>query len=241
MRRAWTTCAVLSIAAHALAVTLMPPLERPVRTAQADTKPGARPAAWHMRLVQQPTAHTAVPASPPLAAPQPVQTEAPAPAEEIPTEVAAPEVVLTDPSEPPPTPEALPAIPSEVAAPTVANDLPSGNGQADLDGNSEYIPRPQLSIPPIAQAPLILGTPEGPFEPQRITGILSLYIDENGQVHHVSAHGERMPAAFEEVARQAFMAMTFRPGQLNGQPVKSRIRIEVVFDNTPLPSEKAQP
>lgn len=166
--------------------------------------------------------------------------EEPDPAEAASTEIAAPEVVLTEPTEPPPTPEATPVPPSDAAAP-VANDPPSGNGMIDLDGTSEYIPRPQLNVPPVALAPLILGTPEGRFEPQRIIGILSLYIDENGQVHHVSAHGERMPSAFEEVARQAFMAMTFRPGQLNGQPVKSRIRVEVVFDNTPLPSDKTQP
>ena len=42
-------------------------------------------------------------------------------------------------------------------------------------------------------------------------------------------------------AKQAFMPLTFRPGILNGVPVKSRIRIEVVFDNTPLPEAPTKP
>ena len=53
--------------------------------------------------------------------------------------------------------------------------------------------------------------------------------------------GAPMPPEFEEAAKQAFMPLTFRPGILNGIPVKSRIRIEVVFDNTPLPDATVKP
>lgn len=239
------TCAVLSVAAHALAVTLMPPLERPAHTLQPGAKAGARPLAWHMRI--EPAPRPSVTTAGLASSTQATHTTPPLAAEtQTPTETASPDTTwpdsLPDVIDTPETqPEPLPEVPVQASMEAVPSDQPIGAGLADIEGNSEYIPRPQLSVPPVAQAPLILAAPEGQFEPQRITGILSLYIDENGRVHHVLAHGERMPTPFEEAARQAFMAMTFRPGQLNGQAVKSRIRVEVVFDNTPLTTDTTQP
>ncbi|MGE5450231.1 MAG: energy transducer TonB [Acidobacteriota bacterium] len=121
------------------------------------------------------------------------------------------------------------------AAPPAAQTAASSPLVGDAGGDSPYIPRPELSIPPVPQAPVLLTAPPGQSEVSRISGILSLYIDEHGTVHHITASGEPMPPEFEQAARQAFMALTFRPGVLNGEPVKSRIRVEVVFDNTPLP------
>jgi len=230
------TCAVLSVAAHALAVTLMPPLERPAHTIQPGAKAGARPMAWHLRVESAPISNAqGTHAAPSLA------TETQAPTETASLDATSPDSPADVVDTPQAQPEALSEPHVETTLEAAPSDQPVGTGLADIEGNSEYIPRPQLSVPPVAQAPLILAAPEGQFEPQRIAGILSLYIDESGQVHHVLAHGERMPAPFEEAARQAFMAMTFRPGQLNGQAVKSRIRVEVVFDDTPLTSDTPQP
>lgn len=101
---------------------------------------------------------------------------------------------------------------------------------------AEYIPRPQLSIAPIPRAPILIAPPEGDKEPARRVVVLSLYIDESGHVRHIEADDNDMPPAYVQAARTAFMAATFSPGRLEGQQVKSRTRVEVVFDNTPLDS-----
>ncbi len=213
MRWALLTCASLSIAAHALTVTLLPSVERPARTQR---KPAGSPQAWQMRL-------TSLAAGPSLSASTPTVEQAAreaSPIETAPIGVTATTDTAAPSTELPPSPQAV--------APLAATS------PGETGGNSEYIPRPQLSVPPVPQAPVIMTPPAGSYPLERITGILSLYIDETGKVHHIAASGTPMPPEFEEAARQAFMALTFRPGILDGTPVKSRIRIEVVFDNTPL-------
>ena len=58
---------------------------------------------------------------------------------------------------------------------------------------------------------------------------LSLYIDEEGTVQRVRIDGPALPRPMEEAARSAFMNARFSPGQVDGLPVRSRIRIEVSF------------
>lgn len=221
MRWALLTCASLSLAAHALAVTLLPPVERPARTTHH--RPAGAPTAWQMRLTQAPAqANTQVESEGEGEGPtqhlissddaKPVL-----PADDIGLTSDAPLVAST---------EAIEAEPS----PTTPVALTAG----ELSGDSAYIPRPLLTVPPVPQEPVIMTPPKGAFEAARISGILSLYIDEQGRVHHIAANGAPMPPEFEEAARQTFSALTFRPGILDGAAVKSRIRIEVVFDNTPV-------
>jgi periplasmic protein TonB len=118
------------------------------------------------------------------------------------------------------------AQPPEVARPLTA--LPD-----DFDG-TDYLPRSQLSTPPSARTPITLNAPMGNFASERHVGILSVFIDEKGRVQHVAAEGSTLPPAFEQIARDAFSATLFLPGQLNGYAVKSRQRVEVVFDSTPV-------
>lgn len=220
MRWALLTCASLSVAAHALTVTLLPPVESPVRKHQ-------RPTTWHMRMVPTTSTQESAPATeavePVAALTNHQQTE---PISEQPTAWEAESETLTD-ATPPAAPPHEPVL---AAAPLTPTPL---HGEAG--GDSEYIPRPELSFPPVPQAPVLLSAPSGHYETSRITGILSLYIDETGKVHHITSSETPMPPEFEEAARQAFMSLSFSPGVLDGTPVKSRIRIEVVFDNTPLP------
>lgn len=104
-----------------------------------------------------------------------------------------------------------------------------------------YIPRPQLSIAPAALTPIMIEAPLEQREPQRITGILSIYINESGRVDHINPSGLEEFPEFEKAALAAFQGVTYTPGQVQGQVVKSRIRIEVVFDNTPLPEDAGKP
>ena len=96
--------------------------------------------------------------------------------------------------------------------------------------SDNYMPRNQLSMPPIAKTAIVLEPPPGEIASARLVGILSLFIDEQGRVQRVDAEEPTLPPAFEQVAREAFMAAEFSPGEVDGRAVKSRQRIEVVFD-----------
>lgn len=101
----------------------------------------------------------------------------------------------------------------------------------------EYLPRPRLSTVPQSTKAVIV-----PFPPEfdgtgRYTTVLSLYIDEDGIVRRVRFDDAPLPPSMKDAARQAFLQAHFKPGQLHGQPVKSLIHVEVVFDNTPITSD----
>lgn len=68
----------------------------------------------------------------------------------------------------------------------------------------------------------------------RHTAILALFIDETGLVRRVRVDGPSLPKPMEEAARDAFLQAHFSPGEIDGRRVKSLIRIEVVFDNSPI-------
>lgn len=137
-----------------------------------------------------------------------------------------------------PSTPAQPAI--EQAAPDSTPEVrsqPVETASSSPDGfdGSDYVPRSLLSAPPSARMPIVLDAPEGAFAAGRYVGVLSIFIDEEGQVRHVDVAGEgsTLPPPFEQVAREAFSAASFSPGQMDGRAVKSRQRVEVVFDNTP--------
>ena len=98
----------------------------------------------------------------------------------------------------------------------------------------EYLPRSQLSQPPKAVSMIDMPFPPGVPTPGRYKAVLALYIDEHGVVRRVKVDGEALPAAYEEAARVSFQTANFQPGELHGNPVKSLIHVEVVFDNSAL-------
>lgn len=122
-----------------------------------------------------------------------------------------------------PAAQAEPAMPQEAAPPTVEPAV--------------YVPRALLSVAPVARAPVLLQWPANwPFK-QSYTAVLKLYLDEQGRVERVEPDGEpALPGPLLESARQAFMAADFTAGQLNGQAVKSWIRVEVSFESGPPPA-----
>jgi hypothetical protein len=100
--------------------------------------------------------------------------------------------------------------------------------------HDDYVPRPLLSVPPLAQAPVLIEAPSDSNDVGRFVGVLSLFIDEQGQVRFITADNPPLPLAMERSAREAFMMAHFAPGQIDGHAVKSKVRVEVVFDNMPL-------
>ena len=215
-------CVGLSLALHGLALAVRAPLVTP---GQATHAPGAgRPI--QARLVSTPevtteraessSPTTAVTVSPPPSA----SRHKPGPSPTQPQTAAQ-------------NAQAVPPKADVASRPLIAPPSSAGD-------NDEYVPRPLLSVAPVAQAPVTLIAPPGDTRMARHVGILSLFIDEEGRVQHIAANEPVLPPAFEQAAREAFMAARFTPGEVDGLPVKSRVRVEVVFDSTPMLSALPQ-
>lgn len=211
-RQVFWTCAALSLALHGLILAMHMPTASP----PASLGP-AGPFSMQARLVTAPVA------------PQPGATatnaEAPGAAVvAVPARAAKPQdlqdridrVAVA----------ASPTIPAPAAQPSLAPALVPLGGFGVPD---DYLPRPLLTVGPVPQAPIVLRTPQDDPDAMLRTGLLSLFIDEEGTVRRVEAEQPQLPEALEEAAREAFMAARFSAGEVNGRPVKSRLRVEVTF------------
>jgi hypothetical protein len=139
--------------------------------------------------------------------------------------------------------EATPTAPADVAplAPLLVDSILAGldlePGPSAQASGSEYIPRPQLSTAPRPSVPVVVPFPKEITTQGRYTTILALFIDENGIVRRVRIDGPSLPKPMEDAARDTFLQAHFQPGEVQGQQVKSLIRVEVVFDNTPIEAQ----
>ncbi len=61
------------------------------------------------------------------------------------------------------------------------------------------------------------------------TIILKLWIDERGDVIAVDVETTDLPALFSKTATDAFRNLRFTPGELNGLPVGTMMRIEITY------------
>ncbi|WP_418316768.1 hypothetical protein [Piscinibacter sakaiensis] len=106
-------------------------------------------------------------------------------------------------------------------------------------GVDGYLPRSDLSQPPLPIGDIELHWPRGIYTLERQVATFWMFVDESGIVRRFEPDGPTLAPVLEETARRTFMAARFDPGQRDGRPVKSLIRIEVVFDNRP--SDAAAP
>jgi TonB family protein len=138
-------------------------------------------------------------------------------------------------------------------ATTVAENSAAGAGAADSQGRrpADEEPRPaperalgadllpipapayyttdQLTTRPQPTSQPTLLTPElGPFVPSGKV-VLKVWITELGNVASVEVEKSELPEAVAASAAAAFGKLRFVPGQLNGLPVGSMMRIEVVY------------
>lgn len=121
------------------------------------------------------------------------------------------------------------------AAPQLSD---GSSGQADADGDDQYLPRRALDKAPAALAAIDLPYPsEAPLGTYR--AVLTLFIDRAGVVQRVRGEGQSLPPSLEDAARQAFLAAHFEPGRKDGQAVRSRIRVEVEYIAEPLVQRSA--
>lgn len=95
-----------------------------------------------------------------------------------------------------------------------------------------YLPRSVLSKSPRAIGIIDIPFPDGLVGHGHYESTLALYIDETGAVRKVEVTGPELPPPLEEAARLTFMKASFTPGEKDGIPVKTKIVVEVVFDDT---------
>ncbi|MDB5857460.1 MAG: TonB family protein [Ramlibacter sp.] len=156
---------------------------------------------------------------------------------------------LIQPETPPPAAIAAPSAPAEPAggaqpqhpippaaamvaaapaqAPPPARSMPAAGVEAG------YVPRGQLTV-----APRPLREVDVPFPPD-VSGIvdlnvqLSLFIDEGGVVRRVQLDRPEIPPAFARAVAETFQSIPFKPGEIDGVAVRSRIHLEVEFHAPP--------
>lgn len=206
-------CIALTVAAHAVLLAL------PVRPAAAASAPAPlTPVALQTRAIQR-----VAPGAP--AATQALAAEAATALPEVVTLVEPLAKAVPSGQDQSATPERR--APTQEAVPDTASwSLPGIDDEDDA-----YLVRSLLAIAPAPLAPALIEFPPLAGAAERYRGELTLFIDEHGVVVRVRAEGEPLPAVLEDAARQAFMNVRFRPGELAEQgAVKSRIRIEVVFE-----------
>lgn len=131
-------------------------------------------------------------------------------------------------------PAAAPAVAPEKAGPPpsgaqVAAALPAAREQAPAPVEVPYLPRGQLTVPP-----RVLGLVNVPF-PDGVTGVVdlrvqvTLFIDEAGLVQRIRVDTPDVHPAFDRSLRETFGAARFAPGEVDGVPVRSQMRLEVEF------------
>lgn len=130
-----------------------------------------------------------------------------------------------------PMPEAVEGAGDDTATIDLAR-LPAG--REELFDDDGYVPRPKLSVVPVAQQTLMLEWPEEGAPPAgRYQGVVSLYIDEEGIIRHVRFDDDGLPESLREQARTALATIRYSPGKVQDQIVKSRIRLELNFEADP--------
>lgn len=94
---------------------------------------------------------------------------------------------------------------------------------------SDYIPRVYLSVGPEPLTAVEVRPPVDLSGKFAVTIELSLFIDEFGKVQKLRPETPDVAPPFVEAAMRAFEGVAFKPGQLDGKPVRSLIRVAVDF------------
>lgn len=136
----------------------------------------------------------------------------------------------------PTPPEKAPAT-ATATTPDASPPLPSfGLVVPGIDSDDDYYARSMLTLAPRPLDPVVIDYPTIDNDQRHYRSELTLFIDETGRVVRVRVDGASLPPALEAAARSAFINAQFRAGEADGRAVKSRIRVEVEFDNRPLGS-----
>lgn len=155
---------------------------------------------------------------------QPIAIPVARPPQDAKPEVREPQPVPADPA---------PSAPDHADAPASSpQDFETTASEPiNDDPDDRYVPRRLLTLPPTALDGVLLTYPRIEFDNRgHYTAILTLFIDETGRVRRIRVDQPGLPEELEGVARRAFQRVRYTPGEVDGQPVPSTIRVEVRFD-----------
>jgi hypothetical protein len=233
-RRMMPWCVALSAAVHVLLLAGMAPSPHQSRAAGRADHAGGQPARTvSVRLIQPaPAPFVAAAASAAGAMPS-----APASA----ASTAASAAMEAEALPPPESLSSARGTGTEIASAS-ASEAAGEPGEGAEASEGGYVPRPLLSVAPKPVIPVVIAAPPAMAAGRlmgRYSGVLALYVDELGRVRRVETEPPALPEPMERAAREAFLGARFSPGQMGGHAVKSRIRVEVVFDDGPLPAASA--
>ena len=96
-----------------------------------------------------------------------------------------------------------------------------------------FYPSAALTIRPVALSEPLLDDGDAVFGEQ----VLTLWIDDQGVVVEVAVERSDFPADRRRAVADAFRAVRFAPGELNGKKVGAVVRIAVSYDDERLPIE----
>jgi periplasmic protein TonB len=91
-------------------------------------------------------------------------------------------------------------------------------------------------VAPRAMDQINIDYPRFDGESDQYTGEFDVFIDDAGGVVRVASATPNLPGILANAVREAFLSARFSPGEVEGRPVRSRMRIEVTFDSRRLPS-----
>lgn len=121
--------------------------------------------------------------------------------------------------------------PTNEPTPRLTTSLP----QTDVQTDSHYWPGKALDQKPTPQNPVVISYPEGFISITHGHAILQLFINESGLVDRVEIVESEAPLEFTDMARRAFLNTRFSPGVKDQIQVRSKLKIEVSFQNGPNP------
>jgi protein TonB len=113
---------------------------------------------------------------------------------------------------------------------------------------------PRLALPDIAYhdlreltlrpAPLVdIPLEPGALKTRKETGqlILRLWINEQGGVDRIAVERSELPPEYAAAASKAFLAARFQPGEIDGRPVKTLMRVAVDYAPLLIAPERLPP
>ena len=114
-------------------------------------------------------------------------------------------------------------LPRPLAAPASSvRGVPAGE---------DYMDAGRLSVRASPVGEVAIPEPEVNGRRGVLKATLILFIDSDGEVNGIDVEESALPPEFEASAKQAFAQARFHPGIFRGRFVKSKLRIEVVFDS----------
>jgi hypothetical protein len=108
--------------------------------------------------------------------------------------------------------------------------------KADWDSKfdeAQYRSAAELTTRPQPLSPIAVPYPKDMQQGGAWSALLAIFIDENGAVIRVNVLSAKLPLPFEDAAVKTFGSTRFHPGRIGEKPVKSRMVIEVFFENAP--------